>query len=107
MTAKGQQEELLLVRHNVGGALVPVPAGSRFESGVVQLQQRFRNEQTAKAKGMRKNKGTFREQEQQMETMDLHNLESPSHSGGPRKAGNGIALNVWDAGAPTAAKNPR
>jgi hypothetical protein len=61
MTAKGQQEEeLLLVRHNVGGALVPVPAGSRFESGVVQLQQRFRNEQTAKAKGMRKNKGTFR-----------------------------------------------
>jgi hypothetical protein len=71
------------VGHSVEGALVP--AGSRFESGVVQLQQRFRDEQTAKANGMRKNKGTFREQEQRMERMNLHNLESPSHSGGPEK----------------------
>jgi hypothetical protein len=29
--------------------------------------------------------------------MNLHNLESPSYSRGPEKAGNRIALNVWDA----------
>jgi len=48
------------VRHKADEA--SVPAGSRFESGVVRgnmSQQRFENEEMVR--GMGKNKGTFRQ----------------------------------------------
>ena len=56
--------ELLQVGHNDGDA--SMPAGSRFESGVVQrilLRQRFYdNEARRKAKGTRKNKASSNNQ---------------------------------------------
>lgn len=60
MTVRGQYKEgQLLVRYNANEASV-VPAGSRFESGVVLinlLRPHFKNEEMVR--GMRKNKGTF------------------------------------------------
>ncbi len=60
----GPEVELLQVGHNDGEA--SVPAGSRFESGVVQrimLRQRlYNNEARRKAKGTRKNKASSNSQ---------------------------------------------
>jgi hypothetical protein len=105
MTVKVQkEEEPLLVRHNADEA--SVPAGRRFEGGVVEenmLQQRSR-------KSSRWRKGCVRTRARSDSQLGKNSEGKrwtyiTSILGRTRKVGNRIALNVWDAGASTA-KSP-